>query len=165
MERLLIGEILKPQGIRGEIKMKTFTDENVPVEGFKRLFVGGEEYKVLSFRAGDAGFAYIGLRGVPDRNAAELLRGKKVEADREDIPPLREGTYFIADLLGCAVETEEGEPLGILTDVTSLSSDVYTVTDGERQLRFPAVRGVVKSVDIENKKIVTDGKILAEIAV
>ena len=74
MDRLEIGEVLKPQGIRGEVKIRTFTDENVPVSRLKRLFIGGEEYKVLSFRDGEAGFAYLGLRGVPDRNAAELLR-------------------------------------------------------------------------------------------
>lgn len=52
MDRLEIGEVLKPQGIRGEVKIRTFTDENVPVRGLKRLFIGGEEYKVLSFRDG-----------------------------------------------------------------------------------------------------------------
>ena len=165
MDRLEIGEVLKPQGIRGEVKIRTFTDENVPVSRLKRLFIGGEEYKGLSFRDGEAGFAYLGLRGVPDRNAAELLRGKKIEADREDVPPLEEGTYFIADLLGCEVHTEEGEFLGVLTDVTSLSSDIYTVKNGEKELRFPAVRGVIKSVDTQNKKIVADGKILEEICV
>ena len=165
MARLVIGEVLKPPGIRGEIKIKTYTDENAAVKNFRRVFIGGEEYKVLSFRTGESGFAYLGLRGVPDRNAAELLRGKKIEADREDVPPLEEGTYFIADLLGCEVHTEEGEFLGVLTDVTSLSSDIYTVKNEEKELRFPAVRGVIKSVDTQNKKIVADGKILEEICV
>ena len=54
MDRLVIGEVLKPQGIRGEIKIKTFTDENTAVKSFKRVFIGGEEYRVLSFRAGEA---------------------------------------------------------------------------------------------------------------
>ena len=165
MERLVVGEVLKPQGIRGEIKIKTFTDEHTAMKEIRRVFIGDTEYKVLSFRKGEAGIAYLGLRGVPDRNAAELLRGKSVEAERADVPPLEEGTYFIADLLGCEVHTEEGEFLGVLTDVTSLSSDIYTVKNGEKELRFPAVRGVIKSVDTQNKKIVADGKILEEICV
>ena len=56
MARLVIGEVLKPQGIRGEIKIKTYTDENAAVKNFRRVFIGGEEYKVLSFRTGESGF-------------------------------------------------------------------------------------------------------------
>lgn len=165
MDRLEIGEVLKPQGIRGEIKIKIFTDENVPLSALKRLYIGGAEYKVLSFRGGEIGFAYLGLRGVADRNAAELLRGKKIETYREDLPALEEGTYFIADLLGCEVFGDSGEKIGVLTDIVSLSSDVYTVKNAETELRFPAVRGVIKSVDIAAKKIVVDTKILSEICV
>ena len=90
------------------------------------------------------------------RNFCAAKRSKRIA---------EEGTYFIADLLGCEVHTEEGEFLGVLTDVTSLSSDIYTVKNGEKELRFPAVRGVIKSVDTQNKKIVADGKILEEICV
>ena len=53
----------------------------------------------------------------------------------------------------------------MLTDVTSLSSDIYTVKNEEKELRFPAVRGVVKSVDVQAKKIVLDGEILKQICV
>ncbi|MGN1062372.1 MAG: ribosome maturation factor RimM [Candidatus Scatosoma sp.] len=165
MERLVVGEVLKPQGIRGEIKIKTFTDEHTAIKEIRRVFIGGTEYKVLSFRKGEAGIAYLGLRGVPDRNAAELLRGKSVEAERADVPPLEEGTYYIVDLLGCEVYTDAGEKLGVLKDVASLSSDIYTVKDGEKELRFPAVRGVVKSVDTAAKKIVLDAAVLSEIGV
>lgn len=165
MARLVIGEVLKPQGIRGEIKIKTYTDENTAVKNFRRVFIGGEEYKVLSFRTGESGFAFLGLRGVPDRNAAELLRGKEVEVERDDAPPLDEGTYYIVDLIGCEVSDESGKVYGTLTDVTSLASDVYTVSDGKEELRFPAVRGVVKGVDVQAKKIVLDGEILKQICV
>lgn len=89
---------------------------------------------MLSFRTGESGFAYLGLRGVPDRNAAELLRGKEVEAERDDAPPLDEGTYYIVDLIGCEVSDESGKVYGTLTDVTSLASDVYTVSDGKEEL-------------------------------
>ena len=102
---------------------------------------------------------------MPDRNAAELLRGKEVEAERDDAPPLDEGTYYIVDLIGCEVSDESGKVYGTLTDVTSLASDVYTVSDGKEELRFPAVRGVVKSVDVQAKKIVLDGEILKQICV
>ena len=91
MGRLIIGEVLKPQGIRGELKVKTFTDFPENVKAFGTVYIEDTPYKILSFRVGTDGAAYIGLRGVPDRNAAELLRGKKIEGEREDAPPVDEG--------------------------------------------------------------------------
>jgi 16S rRNA processing protein RimM len=111
------------------------------------------------------GFAYIGLRGVPDRNAAELLRGKLIEGAREDAPELDEGQYYIVDIIGLDVETQEGEFLGKVTDITALSSEVYTIEKAGKSVLFPAVKGVVKRVDLENKKLIVDKKIFDEIAV
>lgn len=108
MDRLTIGEVLKPQGIRGELKIKTFTDTPQDFSAFGRVFIGGTEYRILSFRVGEGGFAYLGLRGVPDRNAAELLRGKKIEGDREDAPALEEGRYYIVDILAWTPSRRRG---------------------------------------------------------
>ena len=70
MERLIIGEVLKPQGIRGELKIKTYTDTPEDVKSFGTVYIDGTAYKILSFRADGKGAAYLGLRGIPDRNAA-----------------------------------------------------------------------------------------------
>jgi len=165
MERLVIAEILKPQGIRGELKVKTFTDFPEDVKEFGVVYIDGVEYKILSFRVGTDGFAYMGLRGVPDRNAAELLRGKKIEGDREDAPELEEGQYYIVDIIGLSCESEEGEFLGTVKDIANLSSDIYTIEKAGKSILFPAVKGVVKKVDLKNKKLIVDKKIFDEIAV
>lgn len=165
MERLIIGEVLKPQGIRGELKIKTFTDFPEDVKEFGVVYIDGVEYKILSFRVGTDGFAYVGLRGVPDRNAAELLRGKKIEGDRNDAPELEEGQYYIVDVIGLSCESEDGELLGTVKDISSLSSDIYTIEKAGKSILFPAVKGVVKKVDLENKKLIVDKKIFDEIAV
>jgi 16S rRNA processing protein rimM len=165
MERLIIGEVLKPQGIRGELKIKTYTDEPDDVKSFGQVYIEGKPYKILSFRVGGDGFAYLGLRGVPDRNAAELLRGKKLEGDREDAPELEEGRYYIADILGLSVETESGEVLGTVKDVAPLSSEVYTIERDGKEILFPAVKGVVKQVDLKNGRIIVDKKRFDEVAV
>jgi 16S rRNA processing protein RimM len=165
MERLVIAEILKPQGIRGELKVKTFTDFPEDVKEFGVVYIDGVEYKILSFRVGTDGFAYMGLRGVPDRNAAELLRGKKIEGDRDDAPELEEGQYCIVDIIGLSCESEEGEFLGTVKDIANLSSDIYTIEKAGKSILFPAVKGVVKKVDLENKKPIVDKKIFDEIAV
>ncbi len=165
MERLIIGEVLKPQGIRGELKIKTYTDFPEDIKSFGKVYIGGVEYRILSFRIGEGGFAYLGLRGVPDRNAAELLRGQKIEGDREDAPALEEGRYYIVDILGLDAVTEEGEFLGVVKDITPLSSEVYTLEKDGKRILFPAVRGVVKRVDLEEKRLVIDKKKFDEVAV
>ncbi|MBR2903766.1 MAG: 16S rRNA processing protein RimM [Clostridia bacterium] len=164
MEDLLIGEILKPQGIKGELKVKPFTDTPFDIKKFGAVYIDGAAYKILSFRE-NAGVAYLGLRGVPDRNAAELLRGKKLYGKREDAPDLEEGRYYIVDIIGLACETEEGEHLGTVTDVSLLSSDVYTIEKEGKKVLFPAVKGVVKKVDLTAKKLIVDKAVFDEIAV
>lgn len=165
MERLIIGEVLKPQGIRGELKVKAFTDSPEDIKAFGNVYIDGTAYKILSFRVGTDGAAYMGLRGIPDRNAAELFRGKKLEGDRDDAPELAEGQYYIVDILGCSCETENGEILGTVTDIKNLSSDVYTIEKAGKSILFPAVKGVVKKVDVANKKLIVDKSIFDEIAV
>ena len=165
MEKLIIGEVLKPQGIRGELKIKTFTDYPEQVKAYKTLYIDGTPYKILSFRVGGDGFAYVGFRGIVDRNAAELYRGKKIEGDRDDAPALNEGQYYIVDIIGLSCETEDGEVLGVVTDITNLATDVYTIEKAGKKVLFPAVKGVVKKVDIEQKKLIVDKAVFDEIAV
>ncbi len=165
MERLVIGEVLKPQGIRGELKIKTFTDTPQDFPKFGRVFIGGAEYRILSFRIGEGGFAYLGLRGVPDRNAAELLRGKKIEGDREDAPALEEGRYYIVDILGLEAVTEEGEVLGTVADIAPMNTEVYTLEKEGKRILFPAVPGVIVKAEPESGRIVVNKKRFDEVAV
>lgn len=164
MEQLTIGEVSKPQGIRGEIKIHPFTDDAEYFLDLKRIFIGGEEYKILSARTG-GGFAFLGLRGVADRNAAELLRGKAVTIPRDEAPEPQDGSYYIADLLGSEIVTEEGEVLGTLTAVRQAATDVYTLTAGEKEILFPAAQGVVTAVDVAAKRLTVDKKRFFEVAV
>lgn len=163
MKTLIVGTVLKPQGIRGELKIKPYTDSAETFRKFSRVFLDGEEYRVLSVRTGD-GFVYLGLRGVPDRNAAELLRGKEVTVPRAEAPELPEGSYYIADLLGCEI-VADGETLGILKDITQAATDVYTMSANGREILFPAAKGVVLEVDVGNRRIVVDRRRYLEVAV
>ncbi len=165
MSRLVIAQVLKPQGIRGELKIKTFTDTPENVKAFKTLYLDNTPYKILSFRVGNDGAAYVGLRGIPDRNTAEEMRGKFVEGEREDAPPLKEGQFYIVDVIGLSCETEEGEQLGIVTDISNLSADIYTIEKAGKKILFPAVKSVIKKVDLENKKLIVDKQIFNQIAV
>ena len=164
MESLTIGRILKPQGIRGELKVQPYTDSAEDLSFYKEVFIDGVPYKVLSFRVGD-GVAYLGLRGIPDRNAAELFRGKELSVPFEERMPLPEGSYYVAELLGCTIVDNEGEIIGELVDVTQTATEFYTAKKGDKTVLFPVPAGVVLSVDLAARKIIVDKKRFSEVAV
>ena len=163
-QTIVIGEILKPQGIRGEVKVRPLLDDPADIRAFKRVFVGGTEHKVLSARAG-GGFAFLALSGVADRNAAELLRGKQIEALRSDAPAPKEGRYYIVDIIGCDAVTESGERIGEITDVLPAHTDIYVLKNGEKEYMFPAAEGVILGADIEKKTVTVNKKRLFEVIV
>lgn len=162
--KLTVATVLKPQGIRGELKVKALCDSAEDLAGLKRVFIDGVEYAVLGVRAqGDTG--YISLKGVFDRNAAELLRGKDIEALRSDMPALPEGTYYIADLTDCEVVTSSGDYIGKVTSVTPARTDIYTLETPKGEVSFAAAEGVIAEVDTEKKKITVNYKRFKEVSV
>ncbi len=163
-KNLTIGLIVKPQGIRGEVKVKPYTDGAESFRGLKRVFLDGEEVKVLSVRFG-ADAVFLGLKGVPDRNAAELLRGKELTVPREEAPDPGEGRYYIADLLGAEVVTEEGERLGVLKEIRPAATDIYFLDSDGKELLFPAVKGVITGVDPSAARITVCKKRFDEVVV
>lgn len=163
MDYLTVGTVLKPQGIRGEVKVKVYLDSAEEMKKIKQVYISGEKYTVLNVRAaGD--FAYMAFRGIADRNAAELLRGKEIEALREDCPPLPEGRYYIGDLTGCKVLYSTGEEVGEVISVTPAHTDVYTISTPKGEISFAAAEGVISGVDIENKTITVDKKRFKEVS-
>lgn len=154
---------MKPQGIRGEIKVKALTDSADDLKAFKKLLIDGVEYSVLSVRA-QGEFAFLGLKGIADRNAAELLRGKNVEVARGEAPALPEGRYYIVDLIGCEVLTERGDLIGEVTDVTPAKTDVYTISKNGKETVFAAADGVITDVDVAAKKITVNSKRFKEVS-
>ena len=163
-KKIVIGEVLKPQGIRGEVKIKPLLDDISDLKAVKKVDIGGAEYKVLSART-DSSAAYFALSGVADRNAAELLRGKEVLADRADLPPLDEGRYYIVDVLGCAVVTEQGRRLGEVADILPAHTDIYVLKEGDKEYMFPAADGVILNVDVEKKTVIVSEKRIGEVLV
>ncbi|MDE6585270.1 MAG: ribosome maturation factor RimM [Clostridia bacterium] len=163
-DKLTVATILKPQGIRGEVKVKVLCDGAEDLLDLKRVYIDGTEYAVMNVR-GQGDFAFIALRGVFDRNAAELLRGKDIEALRGDMPELPDGTYYIADLTGCEVVTQTGEHIGEVTSVTPARTDIYTLSTPKGEVSFAAAVGVIESVEVEAKRIVVNKKRFKEVSV
>ena len=164
-EYLTIGVITKPQGIRGEVKLRPLTDDLSRFKTLKEVFIDGKPHKVLSARiTPDA--VLISLNGIFDRNGAELLRGKEVKVDRENAVQLKKDTFFIVDVIGCKVITEDGEIVGEVKDVTSAKTDIFTIScvDG-RIMRFPFLKTLLVSASMEEKTIVVNKKRLGEVSV
>lgn len=160
---LLIGKITRPHGIRGEVKVQCYTDEPSSLKNIPLVTVKGIEYAVESVKfTGD--FAVLKLKGIDDANQAELLRNSDVYAQRKDMPSLGEGRHYIVDLLGCDV-TLDGVRIGTLTDIIqNTGTDVYDVK-GERNVMFPVIKDLIRTIDIENKRIDLDGKRFKSVAV
>ena len=109
--------------------------------------------------------AYLALKGIFDRNAAELLRGKFIDAYRCDLPELPDDTFYIADLIGCEVVTGSGEAVGKVISVTPAHTDIYTLQSDKGEISFAAAEGVIESVDVQSKIITVNKKRFKEVSV
>ncbi len=159
-----VGKILRPQGIRGEVKVLPLTDDIARFESLKYLIVKGQALPVLSLRITE-GYVYVKLKGVDDRNKAEELRDQFVSVDRKDAVTLEEGRHFIVDLLGCTIYQGD-EKLGTLEDVIqNTRTDVYSVKTKKGMAMFPVVDGLILKTDTDNGEIFVDKKRLEEVIV
>ena len=96
------------------------------------------------------------LEGINNPEDAEMLKNAFLEVDREDAVPLEEGQYFIVDLIGLEVYTDEGKLLGKVDDIYNTgANDIYVVKDElGKQILLPGIKDVIKEVDLESEKIV-----------
>lgn len=169
-EYLQIGEIVKPQGIRGEVKLRAMTSDMSRYARLETVYLKeGKNYvprKVLKGRSYD-GFAFLTLEGVTDRNQAEMLRGVEVYVDREHAIELDEDENFISDLEGLEAYDTQGNHIGTLVEVLTPNQicDVYRFETPRGDMMIPALRRVVKEVDLDEEKIILDENVLPEVAV
>ena len=157
--RIALAAVAGAQGIKGELRLKLFGEGAASLAVHKTVFLGGVERGLLSVR--DAGKAAVArIAGVNDRNAAEALRGQLIEIDRTALPPLEEGEYYHADLIGLPCEDLEGKAAGAVVAVENFGAgDLLEVerTDGKRSL-IPFKPGIA---DLEDGRIVLDPEFLA----
>lgn len=154
-----VGQIVKPQGIKGEIKVRILTDNAERFHDLNEVMLGDKEgpadkAKVSACRVqGDS--VCLRLAGVDDRNQAETLRGRYIWIERGQAVPLAKDSYYLSDLLDCTVADETGHSYGVIAEIIQTgSNDVYVVrsTDGE-ELLIPALKSIVSRVDIEDRQV------------
>lgn len=153
MEKYLeAGKIINTHGIRGEVKIEPWTDSAEFLGQLGTLYIDGRAVKVLSSRVHKS-FLLAQLEGVEDVNAAMRLKNKVVFLDRDEAK-LSEGSFFLSDIIGAAVVTEDGSELGRLAEVLDLPAGNVYIVRGEREIMIPAVPEFVLSTDV-NAGVIT----------
>ena len=94
MDKIVIGKVVKPQGIKGEIKVDILSSDKELVYGLKEIYLDDKIYEIITVKNLVNG-VFFKLKGINDRNEAELLRGKQVSFAREKMPKLQEGRYLV----------------------------------------------------------------------
>lgn len=159
---MIIGKILKPQGIRGELKIKPQVDEQNFKE-IKTVEIEGKSYTIKTVSIRD-GYAYVTFDEIKDRNEAETFRDKDICALQEDLLPLKDNEYYIDDLIGCVIVDENGEKYGRVLDVQNFgASDILTIRDGSEEVLCPFLNKVFLNVDTHNKIITISKKHFLEV--
>jgi 16S rRNA processing protein RimM len=163
-----IARVLKPHGIRGDLKVRLFSDN---LDGFaERGFAymkKSSDYQRTAYTAVriDAPFVYVHFDGVDTRNDAETLSGSTLYLRREDLETPDEGEHYVIDLIGLNVVDDEGNELGSLKEILQHgAADVYVVK-GKRNFMFPALKRVIQKVDIHEGVIRVNAAALEEVAV
>ena len=135
-KRIALAAVAGAHGIKGEVRLKLVADSVASLKAHTQVYVGGELRQIRELR--DANKAAIArLDGITDRNAAEALRGSLIEVDRDSLPPLEEGEYYHADLVGLACVGLAGEPLGTVAGIENFGAgDLIEVVlpNGKRSL-------------------------------
>jgi 16S rRNA processing protein RimM len=145
---LRLGVLTAPWGTRGEVKVRLDV-EPAYLERIARVYLGPEHRAIDLLGVFRRGRAYtLQLRGIETMTAAETLRDVDVVIPRAEAPPLAEGEFFVADVVGLRAVTTTGRALGTVAEVLSTgANDVYVVRGDAGEVLIPAIRDVVTSID------------------
>ena len=158
MDLLEVGKIVNTHGLRGEVKVVPMTDYPEVFEDIDFVYVKKKsEYERLDVK----GIKYqknnliVRFSQITDINMAEKYKNQVIYAEREILGELPEGVYYIADLIGLDIVTEDGEKIGTVSDVFNTgSNDIYEVKrEGKKNLLLPVIDDVVLNIDVDGGKI------------
>ncbi|MBR5439497.1 MAG: 16S rRNA processing protein RimM [Clostridia bacterium] len=154
MEKLEVFEVVKPQGIKGELKVRILADGFFSVSNLKNIYASnGEICAIKAVRDAGGGFAFLTLNGVLTRNDAELLRGKIYYANKTEINK-EKSAYFIVDLIGLTVYDWQNNKLGTVVDVMQSNVDMFKIkSETGAFLYVPHLKKLQPKIDVNSKTI------------
>ncbi|HEU4793121.1 MAG TPA: ribosome maturation factor RimM [Nitrolancea sp.] len=155
--RLMIGEIVAAQGLRGDVRMRILTHFPERIHHLKHVFLGDEPQSRRLLAAQIRGnVAILSFEGVTSRESAEELRGLPVRIALDQAAPLPDDEYFYFQLIGLPVYDEAGTLLGKLAEILETgANDVYVIRGGPGgELLLPAIKSVILRIDLDQGRIV-----------
>lgn len=148
MEKYLdIGKIVNTHGVKGEVKIEAWTDDAEFLRRFTNFYIDGKKYRKLGGRV-QKNYLIAKLEGVDDVNSAMPLKNKILKGDRSEAG-LEKGRFFLQDIIGATVISEDGKELGRLAKVLDLPAGNVYVVKGEREILIPAVPEFIVKTDVE----------------
>jgi 16S rRNA processing protein RimM len=155
---IAVGRITKGVGLKGEVNIAPLTDSLQRFEKLKTVWTGADEsqaakHAVTAVRATRTAVV-VKFEGIDSRTAADALRGQLVFIAAKDVVVPKKGSYFIHDIVGMIVEIESGEEIGTVHEVMQFpANDVWVVRGKEREFLIPAIKDVIRSVDVQRRKV------------
>jgi 16S rRNA processing protein RimM len=160
MRWIEIGQIVKPHGLAGRVKVLSYLESDRLLPSLRDAWIGpnrdsSKRYPIENVRREGRNHFSLKIEGIEDRNAADALRGLTVSVPYERLETLPEDEYYWEDLIGLAVVTEDGKPLGRIEGIFPTgSNDVYVCKAGGKEILLPAIDEVIRSVNIEAGTVV-----------
>lgn len=151
----VVGNIVNTQGIKGELRVMPTVDDVARFKLLDHIFVDRKgsikEYEIENVRFHKQ-FVLLKLKGIDDMTTAETLKGTVVKITEDMAVPCEDDEYYIKDLYDMEVVTDDGEKLGVITDVIFTgANDVYAVKDNDgNEILIPAIKDCILNVDVEN---------------
>ncbi|HEX3053242.1 MAG TPA: ribosome maturation factor RimM [Aggregatilineaceae bacterium] len=154
---LLLGRVLRPHGVRGEVRMSVLTDFPDRIQPGARIYIGSDPesaagatpYELAHVRRHQE-YLILSFEGIEDRDDADLLRDQYVMVALADAVPLEEDEFYLFQTIGLSVRTTEGEVLGKVTEVLETgANDVYVVQGPRGEILLPDTEECVIDVDIK----------------
>ena len=151
-----IGKVIRPHGVRGEVKVLPLTDFPERFSLLDKVHLELEDGTICEVsveRARNHGrFLILKFGEIDTASQAQALRNSFLVIQRDQTVPLPAGTFYIFDIIGMEVQTECGEQIGHITDVLHFpANDVYVVKTAEKEVLIPATREVVRDIDMPAK--------------
>jgi 16S rRNA processing protein RimM len=155
-EFLIVGHILAPWGIKGEVKVEVVTDFPERFAPRKVVYLNNRQLEIESCRPHKQHLV-VKLATIDSVDDAEKLRGQDLTIPRSELYHLPEGQYYAFQLIGLDVVTTEGKRVGRISDImTTASNDVYIVEGKKGAMLIPAIEDVVKSIDLQKGEIIIE---------
>jgi 16S rRNA processing protein RimM len=156
---LILGEILRPHGVRGELRIRILTEYPERISQLEKVYIGRDAnktaakiYNIEQMRLHQEGYGLLRITGVNDRDAADRLRDHLIMVALEDAVPLEDDEFYLYQVIGLKVQTDDGKLLGTISDVLETgANDVYIIDSPQYgEILIPVTDETILETDIDN---------------